>query len=578
MKKLLLLLSIPVLLTACHSESGQASGSDSTFQRFSSQFIENLWQQEPEWATRVGYHRFDSVLTVSDEAGISSGLSFVKEHLNALRGFDPEKLNPSNQTDYYMISDFLESRKWEAETKKQYTWDPSRYNISGLIAFMINEKYDSLDHRLRSVASRLKRIPAYYEAATKNIVNPAEELRILAMEQNQGGLSIFESDLPAALEKSGLSPSEKQEIKVLAGHAAGAVKKYIEWLKNLKSDAPRSFRLGGELYETKFRYSIQSAYTAAQIYDSAMVRKAYLHKEMYRIGRQLWPKYFGAATPPADSLTLIARLIDTLSVKHVKPEEFQSAIEKQIPELARFVKEKNLLYLDESKPLVVRKEPAYMGGVAGASINAPGPYDKSGNTYYNVGSLAGWPAEKAESYLREYNDYILQILNIHEAIPGHYAQLVYSNQSPSLIKSILGNGATVEGWAVYTEQMMLENGYGNNAPEMWLMWYKWNLRTVCNTILDYEVHVKNLPKEGAIRLLTREAFQQQAEADGKWRRVSVSSVQLTSYYTGYKEIIDLREKIKKQQGDKFDLKAFHEKFLSFGSAPVKYISKLMTAD
>jgi len=133
----------------------------------------------------------------------------------------------------------------------------------------------------------------------------------------------------------------------------------------------------------------------------------------------------------------------------------------------------------------------------------------------------------------------------------------------------------IEGWAVYTEQMMLENGYGNNAPEMWLMWYKWNLRTVCNTILDYSVHVKDMSKEDAIQLLTQQAFQQQAEAEGKWRRVSVTSVQLTSYYTGFKEIIDLRHAYQEKLGSKFNLKEFNEKFLSYGNAPVKYIRQLM---
>jgi uncharacterized protein (DUF885 family) len=216
-----------------------------------------------------------------------------------------------------------------------------------------------------------------------------------------------------------------------------------------------------------------------------------------------------------------------------------------------------------------------MAGVAGASVSAPGPYDKTRNTYFNVGSLAGWSKEKAESYLREYNQYTLQILCIHEAIPGHYTQLIYANKAQSIVKSVLGNGATIEGWAVYTEQMMLENGYGNNAPEMWLMWYKWNLRSVCNTILDYSVHTGNMSKEDAIKMLTKEAFQQQAEAEGKWKRVSVSSVQLTSYYAGYKEIIDLRDAYKKKMGDKYKLKEFNEKFLSYGSAPVKLIKEAM---
>ncbi len=156
-------------------------------------------------------------------------------------------------------------------------------------------------------------------------------------------------------------------------------------------------------------------------------------------------------------------------------------------------------------------------------------------------------------------------------------QLDYANKSPSLIKSIFGNTAMVEGWAVYSEQMMLDAGYGDNSPEMWLMWYKWNLRSVCNTILDYSVHCLNMPKQSAIALLTREAFQQQAEADGKWNRVSVTSVQLDSYYTGYKEIMDLRADWKSKTGDQYKLKDFNEKFLSYGNAPVKLIRDAMMA-
>jgi len=182
------------------------------------------------------------------------------------------------------------------------------------------------------------------------------------------------------------------------------------------------------------------------------------------------------------------------------------------------------------------------------------------------------------SYLKEYNDYTLQILNIHEAVPGHYVQLVYSNKSPSLIKSIIGNGTMIEGWAVYTERMMLEEGYGDNSPELWLMYYKWFLRVVTNTILDYEIHNKNLSKAEGMKMMTELAFQESAEAEGKWNRATVSQVQLCSYFAGFNEIYTLRETIKKNKIDKketFNLKEFHETFLSFGSAPVKEIKKLM---
>ncbi|MEI3798417.1 MULTISPECIES: DUF885 domain-containing protein [unclassified Chitinophaga] len=581
MKKLLLCATAAAALAACNNgnSSNQTNGTDSTlnhaFNAYQARFIDALWKENPDWATGVGYHKYDSVLVVPDSTAAAARLAFAQQQLDSLKSYDLTALNDANKIDYQLIQNYLESVQWGIKEQKSNEWDPSSYNVSNTFAFILNENYAPLETRLRSFGSRLQNIPAYYEAAKKQIKDPVAELTLLAIDQNNGGLSVFEKDFADSLKKTGIPAAEQATMLASAKTAAKAIRDYAAWLKALKPGHPRSFRLGKALYDQKFKFDIQSSFTAAQIYDSAIARKAFVHGEMTKISRQLWPKYFGNTPMPSDSLELIGRMIDTLSVKHVKPEEFQSAIEKQLPSLIAFIKEKDLLYIDPSKPLVVRKEPAYMAGVAGASISAPGPYDKGGNTYYNVGSLEGWPKDKAESYLREYNQYILQILDIHEAIPGHYTQLVYANQSPSLIKSLMSNGAMIEGWAVYTEQMMLENGYGNNEPEMWLMWYKWNLRTVCNTILDYSVHVKDMSKEDAIHLLTKEAFQQAAEAEGKWKRVSVSSVQLTSYFTGYKEIIDLREAYKQQQGKDYSLKAFNEKFLSYGSAPVKYIRQLM---
>lgn len=581
MKRLLLSVTAAATFAACNngSSDGKTSGTDSTlnhaFSEYQARFIDALWKENPDWATNVGFHQYDSVLIVPDSAAKQASLAFAQQQLDSLKSYNLAALNDANKIDYQLIQNYLESVQWNIRELKGNEWDPSYYNVSNTFAFILNENYAPLETRLRSFASRLRNIPAYYEAAKKQIKDPVPELTSLAIDQNNGGLSVFEKDFADSLKKTGIPAAEQAAMISSAKTATKAIRDYAVWLKALKPEHPRSFRLGKALYDQKFKFDIQSSFSAGQIYDSAIARKAFVHGEMTKISRQLWPKYFGAAPMPSDSLELIGRMIDTLSVQHVKPEEFQSAIEKQLPSLIAFIKEKDLLYIDPSKPLVVRKEPAYMAGVAGASISAPGPYDKGGNTYYNVGSLEGWPKDKAESYLREYNHYILQILDIHEAIPGHYTQLVYANRSPSLIKSLMSNGAMIEGWAVYTEQMMLENGYGNDEPEMWLMWYKWNLRTVCNTILDYSVHVKDMSKEDAIHLLTKEAFQQAAEAEGKWKRVSVTSVQLTSYFTGYKEIIDLREAYKQQEGKNYSLKKFNEQFLSYGSAPVKYIRQLM---
>jgi uncharacterized protein (DUF885 family) len=268
-------------------------------------------------------------------------------------------------------------------------------------------------------------------------------------------------------------------------------------------------------------------------------------------------------------------VIDKLSLQHAAPANFLPEIRRQIPLLQDYVIKNNLVSIDPSKPLVVRETPLYQRGVAGASIDAPGPYRPKDKTYYNVTPLDGLTPEQAESSLREYNNWMLQILNIHEAIPGHYTQLMNANRSPSLVKALFGNGAMVEGWAVYGERMMLESGYGDNAPELWLMWCKWNLRSVSNTILDYGVHVLGMTREQAIDLLVRQAFQTPQEAAEKWRRAQLSSVQLSSYFSGYSDIMELRERRKQQLGERFNLKEFHDQFLGYGNAPVRIIGQLM---
>tara|TARA_R110000868_G_scaffold243512_1_gene499508 strand:- start:1690 stop:3399 length:1710 start_codon:yes stop_codon:yes gene_type:complete len=547
------------------------------FEHYKKGYVTTLWEVYPDWASSQGYHKLDSVLIATDSLYLKKQLDFAHSQLDSIQNYPLENLSDPNIIDYYIIKNQLQSTIFKIDKLKSYQWDPSEYNVSSAFASILNGKYDSLESRLHNFNLKMNGITAYYEAAKRNIKNPTLEHTALAITQNLGGISVFEKDLNAALNKSKLADSEKKEIKDKAKVAVKAIVTYTDWLKDLDNKTPRSFRLGADLYKEKFELDIQSSYKADTIFKKAVDHKKELHQKMYALADKLWVKYMKETPKPTDSLLLTKTIIDKISLQHTTPTKFQSAIEKQIPELIAFVKEKDLLYIDPSKPLVVRKEPAYMAGVAGASISAPGPYDKIGNTYYNVGSMSGWSAQKSESYLREYNDYVLQILNIHEAIPGHYTQLVYSNESPSIIKSILGNGAMVEGWAVYTELMMLENGY-KNSDEMWLMYYKWNLRTTCNLILDYSVHVKNMSQDEAMKLLVVEAFQQQAEAEGKWNRVSLSQVQLCSYFTGYTEILEFREMLKKEQGANFNLKKFHEKFLSYGSAPVKFIKELMLKD
>ncbi|WP_214071357.1 DUF885 domain-containing protein [Mucilaginibacter sp. dw_454] len=551
----------------------RTKGNDA-FALYENHFLEELWKLNPDWATTVGYHKYDSLLVVPDDKSRDAMENFTKVQKDSLARYQAGDLTDLNRMDYQLMQNQMEYIDWQLSVLKDYQWNPTRYNPFGAFATILNEHYAPLPKRLRNFYQKMANIPAYYKEAQKQIKNPVPELVTLAIQQQTGGANILEKDFADSLKKSNIPAAEQKLMTDRAKLAAQSVRTYITFLQTIKNDKPRSFRLGKQLYEDKFKYEMQTVYGAQQLFNMANERKKQIHRDMAKLSRQLWPKYFGKKAIPSDSLDMIADVLDTLSAKHTTAADLQSTIEKQLPILSNFVRAKDLLTLDPSKPLEVRKSPAYFGNAAVASMSPPGPYDKNGNSYFNIISLKGLSPEKAESYLREYNNYTLQILCIHEAIPGHYVQLIYANKSPSLIKSIFGSGAMVEGWAVYGEQMMLDNGY-EDSPEMKLMWYKWHLRSVCNTLLDYDVHANNMTKEQAIKLLTHEAFQQQAEAEGKWVRVSVSSVQLDSYFDGYKEIMDLRDAYKIKMGDKYRLKEFNEKFLSYGNAPVRLIRTAM---
>lgn len=559
------------------------SGAEQSFQSLSEQMIERMWHLFPSWAINNGYYQVAEMLEVPDQHYRQQVLAFTRDYRNRFARFKRDELDVNTRTDLALINNFLNETIWNLTEFKAFEWDPSMYNVSHGFAHILNTDYAPLDDRLRTFSNRMQSVPAYYAAAEKSLRNPAAPQLALAIQQNEGALLVFGDDLEHKLEDSGLSDSEKQLFETRLGAVRKAIEEYVALLQTLQAQMANAnsfsdFRIGEKLYEQKFHYDIQIGMSGKELYQQALREKDRLHLKMDELADKLWPKYFPDQTRPKDILVKIIKILDKLSEHHATKENFKADVEKQIPQLVAFVKKKDLLSLDEEKPLVVRTTPPYMQGFAVASINAPGPYDKGANTYYNVMPVAELPDDRAESFLREYNTYLMQILNIHEAIPGHYTQLVYANRSPSLIKTILGNGAMIEGWAVYAERMMLEAGYGNFSPELWMMYYKWHLRTVANTILDYSVQVKGLEENAALDLLMNQGFQQHAEAVGKWRRATLSQVQLTSYFAGYMDIMALRKEIEQLLGDQFNLKQFHEQFLSYGNAPVPVIRELMLAE
>lgn len=581
-KSLLLGLSLTLAFGAQVSVAATYSAADAAFQRqFGDAFLAKYWQLYPEAAISAGYYKYADRSTVPDERSRAERAQFSKTWLERLHALRPETLNVSNRVDWALLDNHLQSSLWSLMEFRSWQWDPATYNVANPIALLLTTEYAPLERRLRTVAKRLARIPMYYAAAKRSIENPTREHTQLAIQQNQGVLEVLGADLQKQLARAKLNERERTQFEQRLAAARAAIEDYVQWLESLDarlaSGSARSFRIGRELYERRFAYAIQSGSSAEALYRRALEEKEQLLTRMDLLSEELWPKYFPNTALPRDRLVKIGRLVAKLSEQHVARESLFAEINRLIPELERWVTSRDLIDLDPSRPLEVRETPKYQRGVAGASISAAGPYNPTARTYFNVTPLDDYTPERAESYLREYNRWALPIMAIHEAIPGHYLQLGYANKSPSRIKTLFGNAATVEGWAVYAERMMLESGYQDDTAEAWLIYSKWNLRSVCNTILDYSVHVLNMSEAQAKQLLTREAFQSDEEAANKWRRAQRTSVQLTSYFAGYVAIYDLRERLKREWGERFDLKRFHQRLLSYGNAPASLLDELVSS-
>ena len=572
-------------LTLCASAAAPAVATplvlqtDQAFNEQTAQFLDALWQADPELAIGFGKFTTASHLTIPDLASRQQLDRFAQTWLTRLAAIDASRLSVAQHTDLALMQNFLNETVWQLGTLREFEWNPSLYTIAGEIDSIINTDYASKGERVRTASARLEQVPAYYFAARQSIVRPTREHTALAIAQAPGTLLVLDQLITLA-QDAGLSKAEQSLLNQRVAAARAASNGYQDWLIALaekQNDSnTRSFRIGPTKYAAKFGFDIQSDATAKQMLERALAAKESKLAEMDRLSDQLWPKYMGSTPKPQDRLEKIRLMIDHLSENHTTADHLITDIRAQIPVLENWVSNHDLVSMDPSKPLIVRETPVYQRGVSVASLDSPQPFEPGRNAYYNVTPIDDKAPAQQESMLREYNHWVLQIISIHEAVPGHYVQLLHANRSPSLIKSLFGNGAMIEGWAVYSERLMLESGYGDNAPEMWLMYDKWNLRSICNTILDYSVHVLGMSEAQAMHLLTQEAFQSHAEAAGKWRRVQLTSVQLDSYFSGYSEIMALREERKAALGDKFNLKAFNEELLSYGSAPVRLIRQMMT--
>lgn len=553
---------------------------DASFTRFENNFLDAYWKQYPSGSIYAGYGKYYNTLVIPDSAAFADNIQFSRNWTDSLKKIDFESLNENNKISFNIINNQLQSDVWYSTVFKIQEWDASMYNISGLSDYIINQPYAPLDERLKILSDFLAHTDKYYAAALHNLNKPTKEHVELAIAQNKGGLEVFGKALSDSMQTSHLKDEEKLVLQQNINLTIKAMNGYIDSLKAIVANKDyvfRDFRIGKKLFTEKFKYDLATDLTPEQVYEKALLDKEFYQRKMFAMADSVWPKYYPNQNRPDDSIALVQLVLNKIQLNHARPADFFNEVNNQVQAIKKFIIEKNLFAFDTNlAPIKVRYMPVYARGVSIASADFIPPYQKQGTTYYNIDDLTLYSPEKAESALREANYYGSQILSIHEAIPGHCMQGIYNNKkSPDVLRSVFQNGAMIEGWAVYTEGMMIENGWGDHSPEIELALGVWRLRELSNVLIDYDIQCLNKPEKEIVDFLSTECFQTAAQVQEKYHRATLSQVQLCSYYTGATAIQALRDAYQKKMGDQYSLKDFHEKFLSFGSSPVKYIQERM---
>jgi uncharacterized protein (DUF885 family) len=571
-----LVLSFLILLSC----AGGQSAEDRKFTEIVDRFMDWHFMTSPVSATYDGAHQYDGDLDDFSSQAILKRGEAIRSFVQELNTIDTAQLGFDNKMDFKILKHELEGRLFNLEVLKPWEKSPLTYNyvIGGSIYSLISRDFAPLKQRLGNALSRLRKIPKLLQQAQTNLKNPPEIFTRTVIRQNKGTINLIKNDLIAAAEEV---PDLKDSIVAESEKTIAALEDYQNFLE--KDLLPRSrgdFRLGEKLYKKKLRFTLDTDLESEEIIRRAEEEFKKVKKEMYEtalpLHRELFPgREYEEKGEELENL-IIREVLDEIAKEHPQPEELVDVCTEILKDLTQFVGDKDLVDLSGINPLTVDWTPEFSRGVAIAGLASAGPLDKDVQSFYRVSPVPeDWTKEEVESYLREYNSWMLIDLSVHEAMPGHYVQLYYANQCPSLVRAIFGSGSFIEGWAMFSEWMVANQGFKDSDPRLKLMRLKMYLRAVTNSILDAKLHAGKMADEEAMKLMTEGAFQEESEARGKLVRAKLTSTQLSTYFVGFQEVFGLYQDYKKQKGEEFSLKEFNQKLLSHGSPPTKYLREIM---
>jgi uncharacterized protein (DUF885 family) len=594
------------VLALASSPNTPANGADAQrsrkFAELSDQFMKESLALSPSNASAAGYHKhvdaktgktieLDAVLDDLSERAIAGQRAFYAQWRERFRSETPaEKLNPEDAADWHLIDDQIGLGLLEFDHIQSYKHCPNEVVelIGNALYLPLTETYASKEVRVGHVLSRLSQVPRLLDQVKQYLGETDPIFVDTAIQENEGNIDLIQNTISSEIPAG--SPL-KADYDKAAPPAVAALKGFSQWLKDDLGKRPSKFtwRLGKEFYDPKFRLVMETDVNPEQVLADAESDIKSVRAEMLALAlpmhAQMYPDHGGHSdlTGRDRENKIIGEVLQRISDEHPRRDQLQQAVEGDVESIKQFIREKKIVSLTSRDNLKVIPTPPFERGVYSvAGFHSAPPLEPQADAEFWVTPIdPAMPADKAESKLREYNNYTLKWLTIHEALPGHYVQFEHLNniqpESRRLLRSLYGNGAYVEGWAEYIAQVMMDEGYLNHDPRFRMVMRKIRLRLLANAILDVRMHTMGMTDEQAMEMMTKDGFQTEAEAEGKLQRAKLTSTQLPTYYVGIREWFKVRKEYQAKAGNQFDMLKFHDLVLDEGPLPVPEVGNLVMA-
>jgi uncharacterized protein (DUF885 family) len=543
-----------------------AQSRDVEFNRLADRYFDEVvFRYDPAQATQAGFHQYDALLPSGSRTEVQAHIAALKKCETDVRNFDPNGLSPAIAADREMVLANIQSTLLALEEIPMWEKNPDVYSsgVTSAIFVIMSRSFAPPAERLKSAIARERLIPRVFVSARENLKNPPRIYTEVALEQMPGLESFFEKDVPLAFQKV-TDQALLAEFKKTNQTVIDSLRSYEAWMKSdLLPRSQGDFRIGAENYRKKLLYD--------EMVDIPLARLLVIGQENLRRNQE----EFRSVAAKLDSKRTATQILEEVERDHPAGDKLLQTFRDVLGGLRQFIEMRQIVTIPSPVPPIVEETPPFMRALTTASMDTPGPYEKAKEAFFNVTlPETGWAPKRVQEYLEGFNRGTIMSTAIHEVYPGHYTQFLWLQNAPTKVRKLIGCGTNAEGWAHYTEQMMLDEGYGNGDLKLRLGQLQDALLRNARYIVGIQMHTGKMTLEQAVEFFVKEGFQTRPIAEKEAKR-GTSDPTYLMYTLGKLEILKLRDDYKRMKGTQYSLRDFHDSFMRKGVAPIKLVRRAL---